>query len=52
MKVFEEFYDKATINKGVNAMFIIIIPKKEGASSLYDFCPIILVGNLYKIISL
>lgn len=43
MKVFVEFHERGTINKWVNATFTVNIPKKEGATNLYDFCPISLV---------
>ena len=35
----------------VNATFLALIPKKEGAYDIKDFKPIILVGNIYKIVA-
>lgn len=35
---------------GVNATFLMFIPKKEGASELSDYRPISLITSLYKII--
>lgn len=46
MKVFVEFFERCTINKEVNATFIVLYPKKEGSSDLFDFCPISMVGSL------
>lgn len=51
MEVFEEFYERGIISKGMNATFIVLIPKKEEASSFLDFRPISLVRSLYKIIA-
>ena len=34
-----------------NATFLVLIPKKEGASDVQDYRPISLVGSLYKIIA-
>lgn len=50
MKVFVEFYDGGVISKGMNATFIVLVPKKE-ARDFSDFRPINLVSSLYKIIS-
>ena len=33
-----------------NATFLVLIPKKGGASDVQDFKPISLVGSLYKIL--
>ena len=33
-----------------NATFLVLIPKKGGASDVQDFRPISLVGSLYKIL--
>lgn len=51
MKVFAEFFEKGIISKGMNATFIVLIPKKEEVKDFSDFRPISLVGSLYKIIS-
>lgn len=48
-KVFQEFFDKVVISKGMNATFLVLIPKKEGASNWFDSRPISLVGTSYKI---
>lgn len=39
------------LDKGCNASFISLIPKKEGVEHLLDYKPISLVGSTYKIIS-
>ena len=51
MQVFEEFYVKNTVFRSHNATFLVLIPKKEGASDVQDFRPISLLGSLYKIIA-
>lgn len=50
MKAFAEFFERGTINKGVNATCIILIPKKNDAKDFSDFHLISLVCSLYKII--
>lgn len=44
------FFGKGVISKGVNATFIVFIPKKE-MREFSDFRSISVVGSLYKIIS-
>ena len=34
----------------LNAMLLVLIPKKGGASDVKDFRPISLVGSLYKLL--
>lgn len=51
LEVFEEFWERGVMNKGVNAMFLVLIPKKEGAVEISNYRPISLVGSLYKIIA-
>lgn len=46
MKVFFEFFQSGIINIGVNATFLVLIPKKEGALGLSDYRPISLVTSL------
>ena len=50
MQVFEEFHVQNTVFRSHNATFLVLIPKKEGASDVQDFRPISLLGSLYKII--
>lgn len=51
VKVVQDFYERGFLDKGSNATFISLIPKKEGVASLSDFRPVSLIGNTYKIIS-
>jgi hypothetical protein len=37
--------------KSINSTFISLIPKFHGAKEIKDFCPISLVGGVYKIIA-
>ncbi|WKA06598.1 hypothetical protein VitviT2T_024493 [Vitis vinifera] len=50
-QVFEEFHVQNTVFRSHNATFLVLIPKKEGASDVQDFGPISLLGSLYKIIA-
>ena len=47
LAVFEEFYQYSKFEKSLNATFIALIPKKNGASNIRDFRPISLVGSVY-----
>ena len=51
LAVFEEFYQHSKFKKSLNATFIALIPKKNGASNIRDFRPISLVGSVYKILA-
>ena len=51
LAVFEEFYQHSKFEKSLNATFIVLIPKKNGASNIRDFRPISLVGSVYKILA-
>ena len=51
LAVFEEFYQFSKFEKSLNAAFIPLIPKKNGASNIRDFRPISLVGSVYKILA-
>ena len=50
MKVFHDFHAKGNFERSLNATFIALIPKKLGALDIKDFCPISLVGRVYKIV--
>lgn len=50
MKVIAEFFKRGVISNGVNAIFIVLIPK-EDVRDFSDFWLISLVYNLYKIIA-
>lgn len=51
MEVFNEFYERGTLNKSTNATFIVLVPKKEEVKEFSNFRPISLVSSLYKIIA-
>ena len=51
LTVFEEFYQHNKFEKSLNATFIALIPKKNGASNIRHFIPISLVGSVYKILA-
>ena len=51
LAVFEEFYQHSKFEKYLNATFIALIPKKNGASNIREFRPISLVGSVYKILA-
>lgn len=43
------FHRNNKLLKGIKSTFITLIPKKDNHQSLSDFCPISLVGDLYKL---
>jgi len=50
-KLWKEFYQHSKFEKSLNATFIALIPKKNGASDIRDFRPISLLGSVYKILA-
>ena len=46
--VFQEFYSHCKFEKSLNATFVTLLPKKRGVVNIKDFCPISLVGSVYK----
>lgn len=46
-----EFHGSGRIVKGLNASFIVLVPKKSNPTSLDDYRPISLIGCLYKILA-
>ena len=46
LAVFEEFYQHSKFEKSLNATFIALILKKNGAPNIRDFRPISLVGSV------
>ena len=50
LAMFEEFYHHSKFEKSLNATFIALIPKRNGASNIQNFRPISLVGSVYKIL--
>jgi hypothetical protein len=51
LKIFKEFHAKGKFEATLNSTFISLIPKIPDASEMKDFCPISLVGVIYKIIA-
>ena len=47
----QEFHEHESIKRSLNATFVVLIPKKVGASDVKDFRPICLIGSVYKILS-
>uniref|UniRef100_A0A2N9GXN7 Reverse transcriptase domain-containing protein n=1 Tax=Fagus sylvatica TaxID=28930 RepID=A0A2N9GXN7_FAGSY len=47
----QEFYVHEAFERSLNSTFVVLIPKKMGASDVKDFRPISLTGSIYKIIS-
>ena len=48
---FADFHKECNFEKSLNATFLCLIPKKLSAVNIRDFCPISLVGSLYKLLS-
>lgn len=51
MEIFQNFHTQAMFEKSLNTSFFSLIPKNVDALDIKDFWPIILVGGIYKIIS-
>ena len=51
MAFFTDFHSQCIFEKSLNATFLCLIPKKVNAINIKDFCPISLVGNLYKLLA-
>ena len=51
MAFFIDFHSQCIFEKSLNATFLCLIPKKVNAINIKDFCPISLVGNLYKLLA-
>ena len=51
MAFFADFHRHGIFEKSLNATFLCLIPKKVNAISITDFCLIILVGSLYKLLA-
>ena len=45
------FHWHSVFERSMNASFLILIPKKCNAVHIKDFCPISLVGSVYKLLS-
>ena len=51
MGFFRDFHEWGRFVRSLNAMFLVLIPKKGGANDLRDIRPISLVGGLYKLLA-
>ena len=51
MDVFDYFHRHSVFERSKNGLFLTLIPKKCNAVNIKDFCPINLVGNVYKLLS-
>ena len=51
MDVFDYFHRHFVFERSKNGSFLTLIPKKCNAVNIKDFCPINLVGNVYKLLS-
>ena len=48
MNLFREFHKSGCFVRGLNATFLVLIPKRVGAEDLRDFRLISLIRGLYK----
>ena len=51
MALLHHFHELGSFERSLNATFVALIPKKVGAIVVKDFCPISLVGGVYKILA-
>jgi hypothetical protein len=51
MTFMHEFHEKAILPKALSSYFITLIPKISNPHSLGDFCPISLLGSIYKLVA-
>nr|GEZ89329.1 RNA-directed DNA polymerase, eukaryota [Tanacetum cinerariifolium] len=51
VKAVEEFFNSSYFPPGCNASFITLLPKMQDAKLVKDFCPITLIGCIYKIVA-
>lgn len=51
IQLFLEFHTHGKLFKGLNASFIVLIPKSDNLVSIQDFRPIGLIGCIYKVLS-
>jgi hypothetical protein len=50
MRFVAEFHHNSKLYMRLHSMFTALIPKVESPQRLNDFCPILLVGSLYKVL--
>ena len=51
MRVFHDFHAKNKFEKGLNATFIVFIPKKFGAGDVKEFWRISPMSGVYEVIA-
>ncbi|GFZ15713.1 P-loop containing nucleoside triphosphate hydrolases superfamily protein [Actinidia rufa] len=51
MVVFEQVHVEGDFEKSLNATFIVLIPKKDGALDIGDYRPISFIGCIYKVLA-
>ena len=51
MDFFDNFHQHSVFEQSLNASFLTLIPKKCNAVNIKEFCPISLVGSVYKLLS-
>ena len=51
MAVFDQVHAEGEFEKSLNATFIVLIPKKNGAWDIGNFKPISLIGCIYKVLA-
>ena len=50
MDFFVYFHRHSVFERSLNASFLTLIPKKSNVVNILDFCPINLVGSVYKLL--
>lgn len=51
IEMFTDFHRSGSFVKYLNATFIVLVPKKEGAKCIGDLRPVSLISSLYKVIA-
>ena len=51
MGFFGDFFESECFKRSLNAISVVLVPKKGGVEELKDFRPISLVGGLYKLLA-
>uniref|UniRef100_A0A2N9J2H5 Reverse transcriptase domain-containing protein n=1 Tax=Fagus sylvatica TaxID=28930 RepID=A0A2N9J2H5_FAGSY len=51
MGFFDEVHTHCKFERSLNTSFIALIPKKQNATNIRDFCPISLIGSVYKLLA-
>jgi len=51
MRFLTDFHRNGRLTKGINCMFIVLLPKVDSRKRLNDFRPISLAGSLYKVLA-